>query len=44
VVFCDASRVRIREDNVVRNKAAYGHAFGVLASGGSLRDGIGGAA
>src|ERR1700681_744506 len=41
VVFFDALRVKTREDNVVRNKAVYGHAFGALASGGSLRDGSG---
>jgi len=39
--FFDALRVKVREDNVVRNQAVYGHAFGVLASGGSLRDGTG---
>jgi len=41
VVFFDALRVKIRDDGVVRNKAVYGHASGVLASGGSLRDGAG---
>jgi putative transposase len=41
LVFFDAVRVKVREDNVARNKAVYGHAFGVLASGGSLRDGTG---
>jgi putative transposase len=39
LVLFDALRVKVRDEGSVRNKAVYGHASGVLASGGSLRDG-----